>query len=285
MRPIRFIQLDNYPYYYISVTSNENKMVVRLLQPLPKSDVMKRINISSSEILTTNSILWKVGNFNGEKYQIVGEGIFDKTSKLGKKWWKPNANIQFVVNPVTFNIGRIEVISKREVSFDNGEKSPDWLRRMGYTGIAQVFCQSSLDSVEEASKSFTCNKKGKVFTNIAPERIVFYTSKDMEREDRSEFLILQHNLIVPKEIPSNTTTECYVEIYKENKGIPATNVNNEYLIIESSAGYIPNKKVHILNGKGKFKINSLLLSPGDTIELSLKDESNFVLTTNSIKVI
>lgn len=285
MRPVRFIQLDNFDYSYLSVTEDENRMVVRILTLLPKHSPVKKVNVNSQDVLTTADLLWKVVELDGAKYQVTGQGIFDKTSRLGKLWWKPNANIQFIVNPATFYTGRIEVISKREVSFDNGEKSPDWLKRQGFVGIAQVFCRSSSDRVDEASKSFTCNTIGRVYTNIESSRIKWVDSDYMKREDRSEFLILQHNLKVPQSMPVNSTSAAYFEIYKENTGTIAEECDGDYWYVDCTGGYIPQRKIKVEKGRGQFTISSLLMTPGDVIEVKLKDHTGFTCATNFINVV
>lgn len=286
MRPIRCIKLKKFKFKYVSITEDSNRMVVRILRLLPKLDISVNPNVSSSKLLTTEELLNSVICIEDRKFHVVGEGVFDKRNRLHSLWWKPMANIQFVINPVKFNqTGVIDVISKRDCSFDNGEKSPDWSDRNSYYCLAQIYVRSANDSLIETAKSFPMHKEGNLYTNMNTARFVYKTEKDMVDElNRSKFLGLEFNLRVPKEVPSNSVFDCEVEIFRGDTLELATECDGDFWNLDSSAGYIPKRKIKVNKGKFSFKCSSLLVNSEDEIEIYLKDLANHVCAKNTVKV-
>jgi hypothetical protein len=285
-RPIRCINYPLFKYRHVSITEDENRFVVRILTLLPKLDTNYQINCNSNDILSTNILLNRVLELNGNKFKVIGEGIFDKAKRLHKLWWKPMANIQFVIDPVIFNAtGKINVISKRECSQDNGEKSPDWADRHGYTCLAQLYVRSSNDSVIDVAKSFPIHPEGSLYTNMDQSRFVNKYPEDMKDElNRSRFVGLDFNLVLPKVVKPNTLFDCFVEIYRGNTPEIATECDGDYWLVDSSAGYIPNRKIKVNKGKFSFKCSSLMLNSGDIIEIYLKDLIGHICAKHSIEV-
>lgn len=283
MRPIRQVIASNQQFKYISVTEDENRMVVRILLPLPKNT---KVTTSSSKILSTELLLGNIIELFGEWFKVVAEGCFDRTSRIGKLWWKIGANIQFITNPSLVNRGIISVVSKHDCEAHSYERSTEWLHRIGCQGIAQVYCRSSNDTIIKAAKSFATDSQGKCFTNFDTSRIVKMDSKTLhENKDASKFLVLSANLKSPETMLANSRVTCYVEMYKNCGEAIEKDCNGDALFIDTTAGYIPQRKIIMREGEGQFELFSAGLTPGEEIELQLKEHNGYILAKNIIKVV
>ena len=284
IRPIRLVHAKNQIYKYVSVTADESKMMVRVLTPVPKD--AGNPEVSSSDILTTNPIRNRYIDLNGQLYYVNAEGCFDKNSRIGKKWWKPCANIQFIVNPLLVNQGIVEVISKRDCCAHSYERSTEWISRIGYQGIAQIYCRSVNDSVPEAAKSFAVDEEGQCFTNFDLSNIVEMSCEELHKnKDASKFLVLSFKLNLPEKIEPNKEYECSFEIYKDLGQSLEKDTDDNWFEIKSLAGYIPQRKIYVKDGIGKFKFKSLDLVPGDKVDIQLLDQTGYICTQETIEVV
>ena len=263
MRPVRIIHIDGLRYKYISVTQSKTKMVARILMPTEAKE-----NVSSSEILGCNRLKWSVLNLDGQKFQVVGEGIFDLENPLHKSWFQPNANLCFTVNH-SFANGDIAVIPMHMFAAGK-EKTPDWASRNGYEVIAQLYCWSATDTVEECTASFAVDNQGMAFTNIEPSRMVHVDIDWMQRKDRSDFLALMYDFTANVE---KQAVVCKVEC-KDYKGNPI-DVNGIYTV-ECTAGYLPQNQIMVNHGKCEFLWIPLMVPKSILITITLKDSQNYI---------
>lgn len=264
MRPVRVIHLDGLRYKYVSITQSPTKMVVRILLPVDNT----YLNLDGSEILTCNKLKWKTINIEGQGFQIVGEAIFDLEDPLHKSWFQPNANICFTVNHGFAN-GDIAIIPMHMFSAGK-EKTPDWERRHGYYVVAQLYCWSASDTIEESPCSFAADEQGSIFTNINENRLVHVDRQWMQRKDRSDFLCIMHHLQVSVK---NNLVVCSLDC-KDYLG-NIIDVNGIYKV-ECNAGYLPQNTLNVKNGKCEFIWVPLLVNKSTPILITLKDSQNYI---------
>lgn len=267
MRPIRCIHLDGLKYKYISVTQDERTMCVRVLYPMVSRD--NRALGNSSDILTTDSLLWQILDLNGDLFQVVAEGFFSLDNPLHKQWFKSNANICFVAN-AAFPYGVISVVPQHLVANNTFEHTPDWAKREGVTVLAQLYVWSDTDTVKDCSKSFAVDNKGKLFTNFDLSNITHVSQDWMQREDRSAFLTLQHDLTCKANV-ENGCIDCTFTCFNLGNIV---DVQGTYLV-ECSAGYIPLREVHVENGVGQFTWYPLYLPQNATVRFVVKDVQGY----------
>lgn len=263
MRPVRIIHLDGLRYKYISVTQSKTKMVVRVLMPVELKD-----NISSNEILGCEKLKWGILNLDGQCFQVIGEGIFDLENPLHRSWFQPNANLCFIVNHAFAN-GDIAVVPMH-IFAAGREKTPDWANRNGYEVIAQLYCWSATDTIEDCTASFAVDNQGIVFTNINQDRMVHVDRKWMQRKDRSDFLAIMYDFTVSS---SNQAIICKVEC-KDYLG-NSIDVNGIYKL-ECTCGYLPQNQITMVHGKCEFLWVPLMVPKNVPITIFLKDSQNFV---------
>ena len=255
MRPVRCIHLDGLKYKYLSIVETKDTMVVRVLYPMLSSDGRELGN--SNDILTNKMLLWELLDLNGQLFQVVAEGIFDLKIPTHRQWFKSNANICFVVNAAMPN-GVISVVPQHLVAGNTFEHTPDWARREGIEVLAQLYVWSDTDDITNCAKSFAVDNKGQLFTNIDPSRLNHVDSRWMQREDRSQFVTLQHTLKCKKNENLNCV-ECELQCLNLGKEV---DVNGTYLA-ECNAGYIPVREINVREGKGTFVWYPLMLSTSD----------------------
>ena len=266
MRPIRHIIGKNLRYKYTSITQDDNKMCVRVLTPTVG---LFEIDATSDHILTTESLLNRVIDLNGVLYKVSAEGIFDKNSNIGKKWWTPGSNIMFYCTPSSVSLGIVEVCQKGGLTIGTKEKSNEHGFRKGHTTFAQLFCRNAKDTITEAAKSITTDAEGILFTNIDLSYADTTTPDQVNGDiNASKYLNLQYKIFAPDQVKSNQMFECELRVYKENKGILADEVEGDF-VVEAVDGYVPHQRVHVVGGVGKFKACAFLLSPGETMRIKV----------------
>jgi hypothetical protein len=266
MRPIRHIICDRLRYKYTSITQDENRFVVRVLVPTVGTF---EIDVSSDCIMTTDSLLNKCLDLNGVFYKVVAEGIFDKRTPVGKKWWTPGSNIMFYCTPASVSMGIVEVCQKGGLTMGTKEKSNELGHRLGHTTFAQIFCRNANDSVIETAKSITSDSQGIIFTNIDMSNADVVSPEFVNNNpDASKYLNLQYHLSGPDEVLPNQLFECELHITKEMKNIIADDVDGDF-VLEAVDGYLPHNRVHVEKGVGKFKACALMLNSGETMRIKV----------------
>lgn len=272
MRPVRLIKCDHLKYKYISVTQNETRMVVRVLLPVSENSYA----LNGQLILSTESLKWKTLYVNGQYFQVVGEGIFDLNNPLHKSWYQANANICFCVNPA-FAQGNLAIIPMHLYATD-GEKCPEWASRNGYEVIAQLYPWSESDPITECPCSFAVDVKGKCYTNISESRFRTVDLNWMQREDRSDFLLLHYTLTAEKKEKHIlfTLTCC------DNDGNVAP-ISGTYRA-ECTMGYLPVQEFKVFEGKGHFYWVPLMIPFSGKVNISVKDMQHFTCISQPLSV-
>lgn len=266
MRPVRHIIANNLRYKYTSITQDENKFCVRVLSPVIG---MFDITANSSEILSTDKLLNRVIEINSITYKVIAEGIFDKTSRIGKYWWTPGSNIMFYCTPQSISMGIVEYCQKGGLTIGTKEKSNEYGKRLGHCSLAQIFCRNSNDTIIETAKSITSDSEGFLFTNIDLSNADVVTPDQVNNNvDASKYLNIQYKLTGPKSVRPNQVFECKLEIFENNDGTPATDVDGVFYL-ETCDGYLPHTRVNVVKGVGVFKASSLLLEPGDLMRIKV----------------
>lgn len=262
MRPVRVIHLDHLKYKYINIVQTEKTMAVRVLCPIPTSD--NRELIDPELILTDRPIVWNIIGLDNKLFQIVGEAIFDLDNPVHKAWFKSNANICFVVN-AAFPRGEIAIVPQHLVAPNTFEHTPDWAKREGIEVIAQLYCWSDNDCINNTPCSFAVDNKGIVYTNIDPQRMQHVDSEWMKRDDRSAFVTLQHQLSVETE--QNNAVQFTLQC--SNLG-NVVDCSGTYLV-ESTSGYIPVREIHVEHGVGTFCWYPIFLKENDPVNITVRD--------------
>lgn len=264
MRPVRCIHLNNLKYKYTNIVQTETTMAVRVLYPMLDNDGRPIGN--SQDILTDKPIIWQVLDINGQLFQVVAEGIFDLKNPLHKQWFKANANICFVAN-AAFPKGIVSIVPLHLVSGNTYEHTPDWARREGVEVLAQLYCWSDTDLVNNSCCSFPVDNKGQLYTNIDPARISHVDTEWMKREDRSDFVTLQH-MLECKVAEDNSCIECTLGCTNLGSLVPTTGT----YLVDCSAGYIPVREVRVENGLGTFVwVPFMLDSTVTEIRITVRD--------------
>lgn len=268
MRYARLIHLDHLKYKYISITQTDTKMVARILMPVEND----RASDDGQRVLTCDKLLWNVLNINNQKYQVIGEGIFDLEDPLHKSWYQPNANICFVVNRA-FGRGKIAVIPMHLYAAGK-EKTPEWADRNGYEVIAQLYCWSATDRITECPCSFAVDDEGEVFTNIDSQRMRHVDRAWMQREDRSAFLALHYEL---KASVKENLVAFNFTVMDDNSEIQDT---NGFYYVKCSAGYLPQNRIQVIHGKAQFAWVPLMLQNKDDISIEVYDSQNYLAVSS-----
>lgn len=283
MRPIRQVVAPNLRYKFVSIAEDENKLTVRLLHPVPADTANP--DVDESLFYSTTSLLYRYVRLDGQLFYITAEGSFDKESRLGAKWWKPGANIEFITNTTLANQGLISVVSKHQCYPNTEERSTEWLKRLGCQGLCQIYCRSSSESVRDAAKSFACDEQGKVYTNMDTARFVAITSDYLEaNHEASGFLITHPVLSVPKTVKPEATFECVLMLFRGEDGQVATECTGDWWIVESLAGYVAHRKVVVEQGVGYFTARAMDLLDGDVMDFLVKDQAGYVFCTAKTEI-
>ena len=283
MRPIRQVVAQNLRYKYISISEDETKLTVRTLLPVPLDTANP--DVDEALFYSTASLLNRYVNLNRTLFFINAEGTFDKESRLGKRWWKPGANIQFLINTTLANQGVISVVSKHQCLPDTEERSTEWLKRIGCQGLCQLYCRSASESIIDAAKSFACDMKGKVFTNMDTSRIIGITAEDLASNYEASNCLMTHPVIsVPESVRPDDVFEGALMLIRGEDGQIATECNGDWWVVEALAGYVAHRKVVVENGVGYFSARAMDLLDGDVMDFQVKDQVGHIFTTASTRI-
>ena len=283
MRPIRQVIAENLRYKYLSIAEDENRAVVRILLPVPADTAHP--DVDEREFFSTQSILYRYVTRDDTLFYVSAEGIFDKTSRLGRLWWKPGANIQFITNTTLANQGVISVVSKHDCVPDSGERSTEWLQRIACQGLFQLYCRSSSESIAEAAQSFASDKDGKVYTNIDTTRIRPMTAAALHADpDASRFLMTIPVLSLPARVAPFQEFEGLLTLYRGEDNRIAEECSGDWWLVDALSGYVSTRKVVVDKGIGRFRARALDLRPGEVMELRVLDQAGHVFSSASISV-
>lgn len=282
-RPIRQVVGTGLRFKYLSITEDLNRLMVRILVPVPSDTAFTQMG--EDVFFSTQEILHHYVKLQDTLYFVQAEGVFDRTSRLGKLWWEAGANIEFITDTYMANQGRISVVSKHRCDPNTLERSTEWLKRLGKQGLCQVYCRTQSESIVEAAKSFVTDREGKIFTNVDTARLVQMTTQELKDNPKASNFLITHPIIqVPDIVSPYEPFAGRITLIRGEDGQVATECNDDIWIVDAWAGYVVNKRVRIKNGVGYFWARALDLEDGDTMALEVRDLAGHVYATTQATV-
>lgn len=281
-RPVRQIVGEGLCFKYLSITEDENRLMVRILVPVPND--MAHSDVSDQDFFSTKVLLHRYIKQDNVLFFVQAEGCFDRTSDLGRKWWESGANIEFITDSYLANQGIISVVSKHRCYPNSLERSTDWLRRLGKQGLCQIYCRTQNESIVNAAKSFTTDIEGRTYTNIDKKRLVIMSTDELNSNPLASSFLITHPIIqIPDFVNPYEPFAGRITLFRGEDKQVATECNGDFWMVEALSGYIPNRIVKIVNGIGYFWARALDLEDGDVMEIRVADMAGHIF--NSVKAI
>lgn len=274
-RPVRVIVAKDLRFKFVSIMEDENRLAVRLLLPVPSDTAHS--NISDKDFFSTKELLHQYVKQKDTLYFVQAEGVFDRTSRLGKLWWEAGANINFITDSYLSNLGHISVTSKHRCIPNSLERSNEWIKRVGKNCLCQIYCRSSSESIIDAAKSFPYTEEGMIFTNIDKNRFVPMTTEELWSNPNASSFFTTHPIIqVPTTVNPYEPFAGRITLLRGEDGQVATECTGDIWLVDSDSGYLPKKKVRVEKGIGYFWARALDLEEGDVMEFTVSNLAGHV---------
>lgn len=264
---IRKVITQKSRYKYFTITADENRFVVRILCPSLGNDVC---NATLDDVLGTSSLKGLSIKFSeGKIYDVVAEGVFDKTTN--PKLWKTGATLTFYVTPNSIARGTVEVADLDGLVDLYNESETEYHARNGNTVLAKVYCADKNKALNQTDAQILVDTTGELYCNLDLSQ-----STDCDVFDyRFGF---GFSLYLPKEIKADS--KYTVGVLGSINETPL----NGCVYLDTTGGYLPNRMVKLTDGKGVFAFFTEGLNQGDTLDLSVGSRRNPHKLTATIEV-
>ena len=276
MAYLRHIKAKSLPIPAISVAIDETRAVLRLLVEEDDQDGafladgaaggdpadLKTTKRLASPFLGKRSVFYPV---NGKNYVILAEGILDKESTVYARDWVPGAHWSFQFDP-----RRGFFIDVRpELSWFSKRNTADYVKYAGGLWLFDLWVIDQTAPVSECNRSITTAPDTLVITNLEDLGEDWDAEVVMEG-GASKWLNLGYELA-----PSSETVEPdgWIEYElrildgKTRKLNPAVTWNG--WIADPVDGYCPHRRISVVNGIGKFRMQALGLLPGEAMRVKV----------------
>lgn len=264
---IRKVITQSSRYKYFSITADESKFVVRVLCP---SLMLENVTKHIEDLLSTTPLLGFTVGLENSVYDVVAEGIFDKT--INTKQWKAGNTISFFVTPNSIARGTVEVVNLDGELAQYNETETEYHHRNGNCVIAKLYCADSSSSILEADKQILVDTTGFLFTNLD-----LSNSTDCDVFDYQFGLGI--SLYLPTEFKPNTEYTI-----KVSSAINTSKLNG-CLYMDATGGILPNKMVKLVDGIGEFTFSTNGLKVGDVVDLSIGSRLNPYHLTATLNIV
>ena len=222
------------PYKVINIAISKEKAAFRILTPT----LVTEASVDSKCLLFTNSVLGSNFFIKETTYCCQHECILDKKDAI----WKPGNHLVVYTTSDLF-INKTLAIGLKE-SICN---IPN------VTIIAEILCSDSDRYIFESDFVFITDPAGILFTNVQKE---FFNQVDEPFGFKTYFT-------GPKSIKKNEAFKITMGMYSYS-GEPVTGT----VVIKNLSGYIPDRRIKIINGIGNIDCYPLLLNSSMRIEFN-----------------
>lgn len=202
---------------------------------------------------------------NGKQYCILAEGILDKESPIYSSNWVPGAHFSFHLD--TAHGFFIDV--RPELSYFSKRNTADYSKYSGGLWLFDLWVIDQTAPVTECNRSVTTAPSTTLITNV--EDLGEDWDADVVMQgNQSKWLNLGYELIPDaEEVAPDGWVNYTLKLLDGKTGELLTNVTWDGFIVDPVDGYVPHRRVSVVNGIGTFRQQALGLLNGDSMRVKI----------------
>ena len=253
---IRLVKTKNSRYPHITITQDENRLVVRVLV-----NTFASPTLNGEESLTTKCYRQQIFNIENNSWQVVAVGEFDKREY--PNLWQAGSIITFFVTPESIAREQVQILNVDSILAITGETEKQFHKRIGSTILAKLYCHDESASIIDSDKQLAVEMNtGMLITNIE-------TNGNAYESETWEYPYgFVYTVIAPNEMKPNSTSTVHLQVKCNNKPC------NDVFYVSNDSGYIADKRVVVKDGEGSFTITSLGMQEGQSLRFSIGSKLN-----------
>lgn len=281
-RQFRFIPSADYPFPFVNVYVEKDKVAIRLLKEETEQPVedLEKINYNSKKYLLTidkladpcidvceNSSIRQNTLIKIDKkfYYICCEYIFDKNDERWKRSQVPSSNIIFTIS--LFGDKTLRCHEKGLLTVATRWRSNFYCKNEGFIVPFQMYIRTPDDTVETVCKSFT-GRPDCIISNISMKDAIIQTPEYIRDNPKaSKFLMVKYVIEAPETVAPDETFTVKVVALDGYTSVLCEDLNWDGFEIEAVDGYVPHKRLSMKGGIGTFKAKALCLEDGETMRI------------------
>lgn len=258
----------------LNVLIFSNEIIVRYLghaKELPENQAT--IIYQEADLLkpTRYGAFWKRGNplrlffIHGRYYVILGETIFRKTSPEVAYNYVPGTHFVFHYDPLR----GARVDAKGTLSYFTKCSTADLIRTMGGFWYFDIWVRDQNAPLTECARSITTATGSYLIKNF-DELGEQWTAEEVMKGGQSKWLNLAYSLTSKTgSVTPWGGVEFEFQVLDGKTRELATDVTWDGFVIEAVDGYVPHKRLSVVNGVGRFKGMALGLVPGESMRVKI----------------
>lgn len=258
---IRLVKTQNSRYPHITITQDENRLVVRVI-----TNTFAAPTLDGQDSLTTKCYRNQIFNIDNKSWQVVAVGEFDKREY--PNLWQAGSIITFFVNPESIAREQVQILNIESILAVTGETEQQFHKRLGNTILCKLYCHDESASIIDSDKQLAVEMNtGMLITNIE-------TNGNAYESETWEYPYgFVYTVIAPNEMKPMTTSTVRLQVKCNDKPC------NGNFYVKNDSGYVADKIVKVEDGEGRFRITSLGMQEG-----SLRFSVGSRLNPSAIKV-
>lgn len=273
----------------MSIAIDETRAVIRFLTPLPEP-FFDQIPVGKTEDLkTTKKLAAPLVPFekietayfiDGKRYGVFAEGILDKTLPEFERIWHPGVHWVFYFHPL-FGF-RVE--TKGSLTMHSRKNTAELIRTLGGCWYFDLWSRSVDGPLTECSRSITTAPNTKLITNLT-DLGEEETSDYVMEGGHSKWLSFNYELI-----PDSPTVKPDGVLYFTLKALdgvtkePIQTATWDKLRVEAVDGYAPHKRIKMVEGIGRFRVQALGLLDGETMRVKVASRLDSCCAEATVRV-
>ena len=276
MTYLRHIKAESLPFPVLSIAVDDTRAVLRILvekgyyggrfagECMTVGDVedLKTTRQLATPFLQKRGSYYSVG---GRDFLILAEGILDKTSSVYSRDWVPGAHWSFHFIPER----GFSIDVRPELSFFSKRNTADYVKYVGGMWLFDLWVIDHTAPVTECNRSITTASDTVVITNLE-DLGEEWAAADVMKGGVSKWLNLGYELAPSSEtVEPDGWIEYTLKILdgKTRELNPAITWNG--WIADPVDGYCPHRRISVVNGIGKFRMQALGLQPGEEMRVKV----------------
>jgi len=220
-------------------------------------------------------------NISGKHFVILGETIFCKSNEEVYFNFVPGTHFVFHFDPR--NGARVD--PKGALSFYTKCSTADLIRTLGGLWYFDIWVRNQDAPLTECARSITTAEGTLLITNLK-DLGETWSAEDVMRGGQSKWLNLAYDLIPrANEIAPDESVEYLFRVLDGKTGEVATDVTWDGFEIEAVDGYVPHRRLFVVNGLGRFTGYALHLDRGDTMRVKIKRRYQTSVAEATVKIL
>ena len=241
---------------------SEREEDMDMLTEAPVAELSTTAQLSYPQTRRLNGKFYTI---EGKEYVIMAEGILDKTNSMYSKDWVPGAHFVFHFDPAR----GFFIDSKGTLTYFNKRNTADLIRYEGGLWLFDLWVRNPDAPLTECSRSITTGADTILITNVE-DLGEEWTAENVMTGKTSRWLNLDYELTPSSETVAPDGWIDFILKLKDGKtGELADDVTWDGYIVEAVDGYVPHKRVSVVNGIGHFRACALGLQNGEAMRVKI----------------